>query len=86
MRREGGGGGGNFLYICHSTDVRAEWPFKRCQLYDWPPFFFQQKVYALPDFSGLLCERPLFSDILVYSHIFRSEIFRGCLFSWYSMN
>ena len=36
----GGGGGGRVIsYICHSTDVRAEWPFfQRCQLYDWPPF------------------------------------------------
>ena len=47
-RGVGGGGGGKVVisYICHSTDVRAEWPFfQRCQLYDWPPFF-QQKVYA----------------------------------------
>ena len=42
----GGGGGGVISYICHSTDVRAKWPFfQRCQLYDWP-HFFQQKVYA----------------------------------------
>ena len=34
-----GGGGVVISYICHSTDVRAEWPFfQRCQLYDWPPF------------------------------------------------
>ena len=50
------------------------------------PFFFQQKVYEWPNFSGFLCERPHFSDILVYAHIFRSEIFRGCLSSWYYMN
>ena len=59
--------------------------FQRCQVYDWPPFF-NQKVYEWPDFSGFLCERPHFSDILVYAHIFRSEIFRGCLSSWYYMN
>ena len=64
--------------------------------YIWPPFsalpviwlapFFQQNVCEWPDFSGFLCERPHFSDILVYAHIFHAEIFRCCLFSWYSMN
>ena len=48
--------------------------------------FFQQKIYEWPYFSGFLCERPHFSDILVYAHIFRSDIFRGCLSSWYYMN
>ena len=52
----------------------------------WLAPFFQQKVYEWPDFSGFLCERPHFSDILVYAYIFRSEIFRGCLSSWYYMN
>ena len=52
----------------------------------WLAPFFQQKVYEWPDFSGFLCERPLFSDILVYAHIFRLEIFRGCLSSCYYMN
>ena len=52
----------------------------------WLAPFFQQKVYEWPDFSGFLCERPHFSDILVYAHIFRSEIFRGCLSSWYYKN
>ena len=52
---------------------------KRVCRYQWPPFsalpgiwlapFFQQKVYAWPDFSGFLCERPHFSDILVYARI-----------------
>ena len=65
----GGGGGGVTSYIWHSTDVRAE--------YDWPPFF-NKKYMNGPIFSGFLCERPHFSDILVYAHIFRSEIFRGC--------
>ena len=27
-----------------------------------------------------------FSDIPVYAYIFRSDIFRGYLFSWYSVN
>ena len=39
--------------------------FQRCRVYDWP-LFFQQDVYEWPDFSGFLCERPQFSDILVY--------------------
>ena len=42
------------------------------------PPFFQQKVYEWPDFSGFLCERSHFSDILVYAYIFHSEIFQGC--------
>ena len=50
------------------------------------PLFFNKKIYECPDFSGFLCERSHFSDILVYAHIFRSEIFRGCLSSWYYMN
>ena len=49
----------------------------------WLAPFFQQKVYEWPYFSGFLCERPHFSDILVYAHFFRSEIFRACLSSWY---
>ena len=42
----GGGGGGEVIsYICHSTDVRAEWPFfQRCQLYDWPLFFSTKSI------------------------------------------
>ena len=83
-----GGVGGRCVtyYIWHTTDVRAEWPpFQRCQVYDWPPFF-NKKYMNDPFFSGFLCEGPHFSDILVYAHISRSEIFRGCLFSWYSMN
>ena len=52
----------------------------------WLATFFKQKVYESSDFSGFLCERPPFSDILVYAHIFCSEIFRGCLFSWYLKN
>ena len=52
----------------------------------WLAPFFQQKVYEWPDFSGFLWERPHFSDILVYAHIFRSETFRGRLSSWYYMN
>ena len=59
--------------------------FQHCQdIWLFP--FFQQKVYEWPDFSEFLCERPHFSDILVYAHIFRSEIFRGCLSSWYYMH
>ena len=72
--------------IWHSTDVRAEWPPFSALPGIWLAPFFQQKVYEWPDFSGFLWERPHFSDILVYAHIFRLEIFRGCLFSWYYMN
>ena len=34
------------------------------------PFFNKQYMNDIPDFSGFLCERPHFSDILVYAHIF----------------
>ena len=60
--------------------------FQHCQVYDWPPFFFNKKYVNGPVFLDSLCERPHFSDILVYAHIFRSEVFRGCLSSWYYMN
>ena len=67
-------------------DVRAEWsPFSALPGI-WLAPFFQQNVYEWPNFSVFLCERPHFSDILVHAHIFRSEIFRSCLFSWYSKN
>ena len=58
--------------------------FQRCQVYDWTPFF--NKKYMNGPICLDLCERPHFSDILVYAHIFRLEIFRGCLSSWYYMN
>ena len=81
---EGGGGGSVTSYIWHSADVRIA-PFSALPSI-WLVPFFQQKVYEWPDFSGFLCERPHLSDILVYAHIFRSEIFRDCLSSWYNMN
>ena len=74
-------GWGVTSYIRHSTDVRAEWPPFSALPGIWLAPFFQQKVYEWTNFSGFLCERPHFSDI----HIFRSESFRGCLFSWYSI-
>ena len=77
----GGGRGWVTSYIRHSMDVRAEWPPFSALPGIWLAPFFQQKVYEWTDFSGFLCERPHFSDI----HIFRSESFRGCLFSWYSI-
>ena len=43
------------------------------------PLFFNKKYMNGPVFLDSLCERPHFSDILVYAHIFRSEIFRGCM-------
>ena len=61
----GGGGRGVTSYIWHSTDVRAEKPpFSALSGIRLAPFF-QQKVYEWPDFSGFLCERPHFSNILV---------------------
>ena len=45
----GGGGGGQVIsYICHSTDVRAKWPFFffSAASYMIGHLFFQQKVYA----------------------------------------
>ena len=66
--------------------MRAEQPPFSALPGIWLAPFFQQKVYEWPHFSGFLRERPHFSDILVFAHIFRSEIFRGCLSSWYYMN
>ena len=82
----GEGGRGVISYIWHFTDVRAEWPPFPALPGIWLAPFFQQKVYEWPDFSGFLSERPHFSGILVYAYIFCSEIFQGCLLSWYSIN
>ena len=70
-------------YIWHITDVRTEWPPFSALPGIWLAPFFQQKVYEWPDFSGFLCERPHFPNILVFSQIFRLEIFRGSLSCWY---
>ena len=42
--------------------------FQRCQVYDWP--LFSAKMYMIGRFSGLVYERPLFSDVFRYMHIF----------------
>ena len=52
--------------------------FQRCQVYHWPPF--SNKKYTTDLISWFICERPHFS-----AYIFRSDIFRGCLFFWYSI-
>ena len=70
----GGGGDGNFLYICHSTDVHAEWPFKHCQLYDWPPFFFNKKYMHDPIFQDSYVKGPIFLTSW-YIHIFFAQRF-----------
>ena len=81
----GGGGGGagwggdGLLYMAkYGCACRIAPVFSAARYMIGP--LFQQKVYEWPDFSGFLCERPHFSDILVYAHIFGSEIFRGCLY------
>ena len=68
----GGGRGGNFLssYIWQSMDVRAEWPPFSALPCIWLAPFFHQKVYDWPNFSGLVYERPHFSDVSRYMHIF----------------
>ena len=82
----GGGSGAVTSYICHSTYVRAELPFfQRCQVYDWPPFF-NKKYMNDPIFQGSYVKGPIFLTSW-YMHIFFAQrLFRGCLFSWYSMN
>ena len=60
--------------------------FPRCQVYDWP-LSFQQKVVDWSHFLWIsIWKAPLFWCIPVHAHFFRSEIFRGYLFSWYSVN
>ena len=49
------------------------------------PLFSTKSIWMARFFWIPMWKVP-FSDILVYAHIFRSEIFRGCLFSWYYMN
>ena len=65
----GGGEGGGTSYIRHSTDVRAEMaPFSSAAKY-MIRSFFQAKVYDWFHFSGLVYERPHFSDVFPYMHI-----------------
>ena len=72
----GGWGRGRLnCYIWHSADVRAEWPPFSALPGIWLAPFFQQNVYEWPDFSGFLCERPHFSDILV--KIFAQRFFEA---------
>ena len=62
--------------------------FQRCQVYDCPPPppppptpppFFSTKSIRMTRFFWILCERPHFSDILVYAHIFRLRDFSRLL-------
>ena len=65
-----GRGGGVISYICHSTDLRAEWPFfQRCQLYGWPLFFFNKKYMHDPIFQDSYVKGPIFLTSW-YIHIF----------------
>ena len=68
-------GGGVTSYIWHSTDVRAEWPAAR---YMTDPLFSTKKYMNGPIFLDSYVKYPTF---LTSWYIFRSEIFRGCLFS-----
>ena len=59
-------------------------PFFSVARYTMGPLFSTKSIYEWPYFSRLVYERSHFSDIPLYVHIFRWEIFRGRLFSWYS--
>ena len=78
-------GGGGPIYGIVRMCVPNSPLFQHCQVYDWPPFF-SKKYMNGPIFLVSYVKGPIFSDILVYAHVFRSEIFRGCLSSWYYMN
>ena len=80
-----GGGGGNFLYMVYYGRACRIAPFFSTARYMIGPLFSNKKYMNGPVFLDSLWG-PHFSDILVYAHIFRSEIFRGCLSSWYYMN
>ena len=75
----GGGGWGVTFYVWHSMDVHVvlNGPlFQCCQVCDWPPFF-DKKYVTDPIFLDWYMRGPTFSDILVYAHIFHSEIFEA---------
>ena len=78
-------GGGGPIYGIVRMCVPNSPLFQHCQVYDWPPFF-SKKYMNGPIFLVSYVKGPIFSDILVYAHVFCSEIFRGCLSSWYYMN
>ena len=62
-------------------------PHERIGFLFWrKPTCFNKKITTDPFFSWQVYERPHFSDIQVYAHIFRLEVFRGSLISRYSLN
>ena len=78
-------GGGNFLYMAYYGRACRIAPFFSTARYMIGPLFSTKSIW-MAQFFWIPYEGPIFSDILVYAHIFRSEIFRGCLSSWYYMN
>ena len=61
-------------------------PFFSAARYMIGPLFSTKNYMNDPIFLDSYMKGPIFSDILVYAHMFRLEVFRGCLFSWYYMN
>ena len=86
---EFGVGDGGWVISCiwHSMDVRAEWPpFSALPSIWLAPFFSAKSIWLAPFFWISIWKAQLFWCIPVHAHIFHSEIFRGYLSSWYSMN
>ena len=80
-----GGGGGNFLCMAYYGRACRKAPFFSTARYMIGPLFSTKSIWMAQFFLDSLWG-PHFSDILVYAHSFRSDIFRGCLSSWYYMN
>ena len=64
-------------FIRHSADMRAKWsPFSSLPGILLAPLFSTKiYMYVWPDFSRFVCERPRFSDTLVYAYIFSPRDF-----------
>ena len=73
----GGAGGGGVVisYICHSTDVRVEWPFfSALPVIKLAPFFFNKKYMHDPIFQDSYVKGPIFLTSW-YIHIFFAQRF-----------
>ena len=82
----GGGGGGGSLPIYGIIRMCVpNSPFFSIARYIIGPQFSTKSIWMARFFRIPMWKAPFF-DILVYAHIFRSEIFRDCLSSWYYMN
>ena len=67
---------------CADAHANLEWPTSLLNSFPYPAKFTgnpgsESTFTNMPEFSGFLCERPHFSDILVYAHFFAQIFFEA---------